>query len=147
MVCSDCVWLGYIVWQYWRLWRLFCAEHFDVAALNTTHHFNYLFGHKTVEVEGGATVRGRNGQLSAQFSLAGGSESLNLTNCQRFLSRSKPTADQPNPTRLFPVLFGPAHRLFSLYSLVLFWTGEFIYDQRPRDTVFLVSVFGFGHNA
>lgn len=25
----------------------------DVAALNTTHHFNYLFGHKKVETGGG----------------------------------------------------------------------------------------------
>lgn len=28
----------------------------DVAALNTTHHFNYLFGHKTVKAGGGGCL-------------------------------------------------------------------------------------------
>lgn len=40
----------------------------DVAALNTTHHFNYLFGHKTVEAGGGGWPFWA-AQLSAQFSL------------------------------------------------------------------------------
>lgn len=44
----------------------------DVAALNTTHHFNYLFGHKTVEAGGGgclaAWLAGRFGLLNFRHS-------------------------------------------------------------------------------
>lgn len=112
MVRPDCVWFGYhddgggggCSPSARPFWNFFL---FDVAALNTTHHFNYLFDHKTVETKGGASgmgALGASGQLSAQFSLAGGWKSLNLTNCQRFLSHSKPTADE-NPTQTKPNSF------------------------------------------
>lgn len=119
------------------------SELFDVAALNTTHHFNYLFGHKTVEVQAGLGWArfgsGASGKVSAQFSLAGGwlFEIVKFNKLpaifialQAHNARSclLPWSVRPGalPIDCFP--HTAANRR----------TGKFIYDQRPRDTVFLV---------
>jgi len=93
-----------------------------VAALNTTHHFNYLFGHKTVEVEEGVGS-GADWPTFGTVFVSWRFEIVKFNKLPAIFialqAHSRPTQARTNPFRLFSVLFGPAHRLFSLYSLVL----------------------------